>query len=66
MSSVESMMMECILDGQESGIELAVEALSSMKNEVAVESQNWDSAIAVLNIFLAKAKEDRIAKATQP
>lgn len=66
MASVEDVMMECILDGQESGMELAVEALSSMKSEVAVENQNWDSAIAVLNILLEKAKEDRVAKATQP
>lgn len=66
MASVEDVMMECILDGQESGIELAVETLSSMKDKVAFENQNWDSAIAVLNILLEKAKEDRVAKPTQP
>lgn len=66
MAKVEGVMMECILDGQESGIELAVGVLSSMKSEVAAENQNWDSAIAILNIFLERAKEDRVAKATQP
>ena len=52
-------MMQCVLDGQEGGIEMAADLLEQAKPSVDPENQTWDSAIAILRIFLAKAKEKR-------
>lgn len=48
-----------VMDGQENGIELAIDALKSIKPEVDQENQTWDSAIAVLEMLLANAKRQR-------
>jgi hypothetical protein len=47
-------------EAMEAGLESAIELLQSAQPSVAVENQTWDSAIAVLNIFLAKAKAARV------
>lgn len=56
---IEEFAMECILDGQESGMELAIDALRSTKDRIPVESQTWDGAIFMIETFLRKARESR-------
>lgn len=55
----EEFVMECILDGQESGMELAIDALRSTKDKIPVESQTFDAAIFMIETFLQKARESR-------
>ena len=59
MSDAEAFLMESILDGQESGMELAADFLESVKGSVALENQTWDSAIAMIRLLLRDAKRDR-------
>lgn len=56
---IEELAMECILDGQESGMELAIDAIRSTKDKVPVECQTFDAAIFMIETFLRTARESR-------
>lgn len=50
-----------VSDGVELGCNMAIDILLSAKPIVASENQTWDSAIAVLRLYLDKYKSDRAA-----
>jgi DNA-binding transcriptional MocR family regulator len=49
----------CVFDGMEAGIDLAIDCLVEAQPKVSTENQTWNTAIAVLRLYSAKAKDRR-------